>query len=52
MTTTPSTLGALRKSPWGVPERARRSVKEEMRHNLLTKLCANEPLFELSLIHI
>ena len=39
------TLGALKQSPFGIPERALRSVKDEMRQNLLTKLCANEPLF-------
>src|SRR3954468_298345 len=45
MTAQPSTLGALRQSPWGIPERARRTVKDEMRQNLLTKLCAGEALF-------
>jgi magnesium chelatase subunit I len=39
----PETLGALRRSPWA--ER-RRSVKDEMRQNLLAKLKAGGPLFE------
>src|SRR5438105_6701179 len=43
--THPQTLGALRQTPYGVPERALRSVKDEMRQNLLTKLCSGEPLF-------
>src|SRR5205807_1366773 len=43
--THPTTLKALRQSPWGIPERARRTVKDEMRQNLLTKLCAGETLF-------
>jgi len=41
----PITLGALKQSPFGVPERALRSVKDEMRQNLLTKLCSGEKLF-------
>jgi magnesium chelatase subunit I len=41
----PKTLGALRKSAFGIPERALRKVKDEMRQNLLVKLCAGEPLF-------
>jgi magnesium chelatase subunit I len=45
VTTHPKTLGALKTSPFGIPERALRSVKDEMRQNLLTKLCSNEPLF-------
>src|SRR4051812_7615134 len=45
MTSQPSTLGALRQSPWGIPERARRTVKDEMRQNLLTRLCAGDALF-------
>jgi hypothetical protein len=34
----PETLGALRRSPFGAPERALRSVKDEMRQNLLDRL--------------
>src|SRR5262249_1665263 len=39
------TLGALKRSPYGVPERAFRSVKDEMRQNLLERLCQGGPLF-------
>ena len=45
MTKLPETLGALRRSPHGVPERALRSVKDEMRQNLLARLCTDTPLF-------
>ena len=41
----PQTLGALRESPYGVPDRANRRVKDEMRQNLLARLCAGGPLF-------
>jgi magnesium chelatase subunit I len=41
----PETLGALKRSPYGVPERALRSVKDEMRQNLLARLCNGGPLF-------
>src|SRR5579884_2760526 len=43
----PETLGALKRSPYGVPERAFRSVKDEMRQNLLERLCqaSGGPLF-------
>jgi magnesium chelatase subunit I len=44
-TTYPETLGALRQSAWGVPERQRRSVKDELRQNLLARLCHGGPLF-------
>src|SRR6059058_5564386 len=43
--TTPTTLGGLKKTPYGVPERALRSVKDELRQNLLSRLCSGEPLF-------
>lgn len=42
----PETLGALKQSPFGMPERALRSVKDEMRQNLLARLCTDGPLFE------
>ena len=45
MSSYPETLGALRRSPYGVPERALRSVKDEMRQNLLARLCQGGPLF-------
>ena len=41
----PDILGALKRSPYGVPERAFRSVKDEMRQNLLERLCQGGPLF-------
>src|SRR6476646_8808508 len=41
----PETLGALRHSTFGTPEHARRSVKDEMRQNLLARLAAGGPLF-------
>jgi magnesium chelatase subunit I len=41
----PETLGALKRSPFAVPERALRSVKDEMRQNLLARLCNGGPLF-------
>src|SRR5438093_10131465 len=42
----PETLGALKRSPHGVPDRALRSVKDELRQNLLARLCQSGPLFE------
>jgi magnesium chelatase subunit I len=42
----PETLGALRRSPFGGPERVRRSVKDEMRSNLLARIGSGGPLFE------
>src|SRR5205823_1820772 len=39
------TLGALKRSPYGVPDRAFRSVKDEMRQNLLERLCQGGSLF-------
>jgi magnesium chelatase subunit I len=42
----PQTLGALRRTPFGAPERATRSVKDEVRQNLLARLGAGGPLFE------
>jgi len=44
-TTYPETLGALKSSPWGAPERQRRSVKDELRQNLLPRLCQGGALF-------
>ncbi|MHB1223575.1 MAG: magnesium chelatase, partial [Gemmatimonadaceae bacterium] len=43
--TYPETLGALRASPWGAPDRATRSVKDELRQNLLARLTDGAPLF-------
>src|SRR5688572_15604569 len=45
MSKLPHTLGALKQSPHGVAERARRTVKDEMRQNLLARLCTGGPLF-------
>jgi magnesium chelatase subunit I len=41
----PETLGALRRSPLGEPHRRRRSVKDELRTNLLRRLAAGDGLF-------
>src|ERR1700693_5180320 len=45
MTSKPATLGELRKLPDFAPGSPRRTVKEELRANLLKKLEAGEPLF-------
>src|SRR3982075_506785 len=45
MTTKPATLGELRKLPGYASGAPRRTVKEELRANLLQKLEAGEPLF-------
>src|SRR6266446_4002240 len=45
MTTKPATLGELRKLPSYAPRAVRRTVKEELRANLLQKLEKGEPLF-------
>ncbi|HVF39347.1 MAG TPA: magnesium chelatase [Gemmatimonadaceae bacterium] len=42
----PQTFGALKQSRWGKPENAVRSVKDELRTNLLTRLSDGRPLFE------
>ena len=41
----PTTLGELKQSPWGAPERRRRSVKQEMRENLIRALESGEAIF-------
>ena len=41
----PRTLGALRRSPAGAPDRVLRSVKEEVRQNLIARLRTSEPIF-------
>ena len=38
MSQLPTTLGALKRSPWGEPSRAKRSVKSEIRANLLARI--------------
>jgi magnesium chelatase subunit I len=40
----PTTLGALQRSAWGEPSRRQRSVKDEIRANLLTRLRAGGTL--------
>jgi magnesium chelatase subunit I len=42
----PSTLGALKRSPYGAPAMQRRSVKDELRQNLLNRICAGGALFD------
>jgi magnesium chelatase subunit I len=41
----PETLGALRASPFGAAHRRGRSVRTELRHNLLARLGDGKPLF-------
>ncbi|MDX2058209.1 MAG: magnesium chelatase, partial [Gemmatimonadales bacterium] len=43
--TEPTTLGDLKNSPFGAPERRHRSVREEIRANLLAALEGSDPLF-------
>jgi len=45
MTAKPTTLGELKKFPGYAPGAPRRTVKEELRANILKKLEAGEPLF-------
>ena len=42
----PETLGALKRSAFGAPDRATRSVKDEMRQNLIERLAVGGPLFD------
>jgi magnesium chelatase subunit I len=42
----PNTLGALKGSSFASPERRHRSVKDEIRANLLSRLASGGPLFE------
>ncbi len=42
----PETFGALKRSPWGQQAHTSRSVKDEMRGNLLSRLGRGGPLFE------
>ena len=44
MSNLPVTLGALKQSSWGDPARARRSVKDEIRENLLARVRAGGTL--------
>ena len=45
MSSLPETFGALKRSPYGAPDRVRRTVKDEVRHNLLARLAQGGPLF-------
>jgi magnesium chelatase subunit I len=45
MTPRPATLAELEASPWGAPDRRRRSVRDEIRANLLNRLEQGEELF-------
>ena len=45
MTTRPSTLGELRRSAWPEERIANRSVRQELRENMLCKIERKEPLF-------
>lgn len=45
MSSYPETFGALKRSPWAAADRATRSVKDEMRRNLLDRLATGGPLF-------
>ncbi len=45
MSSYPTTLGALERFPLADPHRQRRSVKDEVRANLIAHLRANDPLF-------
>ncbi|HEY7683499.1 MAG TPA: magnesium chelatase [Gemmatimonadales bacterium] len=45
MTRLPQTLGDLRRSPWAEPPLRGRSVRDELRANLLTQLERGAPLF-------
>jgi len=41
----PTTLGALKQSEWATPERRARTVKDEMRANLICRLETGKPIF-------
>ena len=45
MTNLPTTLGALKRSEWGKPERQTRTVRSELRTNLIARLREGKPLF-------
>jgi magnesium chelatase subunit I len=46
MPSLPESLGALKRSPFAAPDRANRSVKDEIRKNLIARLAAGGPLFD------
>jgi len=41
----PETFGALKRSSYGAPDRVRRTVKDELRHNLLARIAKGGELF-------
>ena len=41
----PETFGALKRSPFAAPDRINRTVKDELRQNLLDRLARGGPLF-------
>ena len=45
MSVNPETFGALKRSVFGSPEHRLRSVKDELRANLLTRLATRRPVF-------
>ncbi|MGA8013349.1 MAG: hypothetical protein WB949_13050 [Candidatus Acidiferrales bacterium] len=45
MSPQPKTLGDLRRSPWSEEKMAQRTVRQELRENLLQKLEKGEPIF-------
>ena len=45
MSALPETFGALKRSSYGAPEYVRRTVKDELRQNLLARLASRTPLF-------
>jgi hypothetical protein len=47
--TLPQTLGALSASEFGKAAKRGRSVKDEIRHNLLARIADGKPLFTASL---
>jgi magnesium chelatase subunit I len=42
----PQTLGALKRSPFATAARASRTVKDELRSNLIARLGTGDPVFE------
>ena len=46
MSVYPETFGALKRSEWGSPDRIHRSIKDEIRSNLLSRLTRGGPIFE------
>ncbi|HET7621785.1 MAG TPA: magnesium chelatase [Gemmatimonadaceae bacterium] len=46
MSSYPTTLGALKRSPYAAAHRAQRSVRDEVRANLLKRLADGGPIFE------